>query len=137
MGNLQEAKKMYERALRGQEMVLGPDHQSTLRTLYNLANVLHDIGNLHEAKKICERAFRGFERVLGPYDQNTLNSSRLLSYITSMMESIKAPSDMSVKELMAAIRDSGLSSQAVGLREKLELVALLENHDIVLLHRPA
>jgi hypothetical protein len=49
--------------------------------------------------------------------------------LPTAIESVKAPSDMSVKELMAAIRAAGMSSQAVGLSEKSELVALLESHD--------
>ena len=31
----------YERALRGLTLALGPDHASTLDTVYNLANLLH------------------------------------------------------------------------------------------------
>ena len=123
---------MYEQALRGQERVLGPDHQDTLSTLYNLAAVHRDMGNLQEAKKMCERALRGFERVLGPDHQNTKLASNLMSTITSMLptaiESVKAPSDMSVKELIAAIRAADMSSKAVGLSEKSELVALLDSH---------
>jgi lysophospholipase-2 len=41
---------------------------------------------------------------------------------------LKDPSEMSVKELKAAIRKAGLGSKAVGLMEKAEFVKLLEEH---------
>ena len=39
----------------------------------------------------------------------------------------KAPEEMSIKELKAAIQRGGLGSKAVGLREKQELVDLLKS----------
>lgn len=42
--------------------------------------------------------------------------------------SLKDPSDMSVKELRAAIRSAGIGSKAVGLMEKGEFVKLLKDH---------
>eukprot|EP00542_Grammatophora_oceanica_P016638 CAMPEP_0194030984 /NCGR_PEP_ID=MMETSP0009_2-20130614/4281_1 /TAXON_ID=210454 /ORGANISM="Grammatophora oceanica, Strain CCMP 410" /LENGTH=282 /DNA_ID=CAMNT_0038671031 /DNA_START=145 /DNA_END=993 /DNA_ORIENTATION=- len=41
---------------------------------------------------------------------------------------LKDPSEMSVKELKAAIRKAGLGGQAVGLMEKSEFVKLLQDH---------
>jgi len=41
---------------------------------------------------------------------------------------VKDPSEMSVKELKAAIRKSGLASKAVGFMEKREFVKLLQDH---------
>jgi lysophospholipase-2 len=41
---------------------------------------------------------------------------------------LKDPSEMSVKELKAAIRKAGLGSKAVGLMEKKEFIQLLEEH---------
>jgi lysophospholipase-2 len=41
---------------------------------------------------------------------------------------VKDPSEMSVKELKAAIRKAGLSQKAVGLMEKHEFVRLLQEH---------
>ena len=40
-GQLSEAKVWYDRALRGLTLTLGPDHATTLDTVYNLANLLH------------------------------------------------------------------------------------------------
>jgi lysophospholipase II len=41
---------------------------------------------------------------------------------------LKDPSEMSIKELKAAIRKNGLSRKAVGLMEKHEFVRLLQDH---------
>lgn len=41
---------------------------------------------------------------------------------------LKDPSEMSVKELKAAIRKAGIASKAVGFMEKSEFVKLVENH---------
>ncbi len=41
---------------------------------------------------------------------------------------LKDPSEMSVKELKAAIRKAGLGSKAVGLMEKSEFVKLVRDH---------
>ena len=63
----------------------------------------------------------------------------LLQYATQFLMSIvppaseycvapKDPSTMSIKELKTAIRNAGLSSQAVGLMEKSEFVKLLTDY---------
>ena len=44
LGQLERAKKLWERALRGYESMLGVYHQDTLRTMGNLANVLNAQG---------------------------------------------------------------------------------------------
>ncbi len=40
----------------------------------------------------------------------------------------RAPAEMTVKELKAAVRAAGLTSEAVGFTEKAEFVALLTEH---------
>ena len=45
LGQLVRAKKLWERALRGYESLLGAYHQDTLRTMGNLANVLNAQGD--------------------------------------------------------------------------------------------
>ena len=45
LGQLERAKKLWERALRGYESMLGVYHQDTLRTMGNLANVLNAQGD--------------------------------------------------------------------------------------------
>jgi lysophospholipase-2 len=53
---------------------------------------------------------------------------RVLPPDDSCKIAVKDPSDMSVKELKAAIRKAGLGQQAVGLMEKQEFVKLLKDH---------
>jgi tetratricopeptide (TPR) repeat protein len=56
---------MYERALRGKEKALGPEHTSTLDTVNNLGILYADQGKLVEAEQMYERALRGYEKVHG------------------------------------------------------------------------
>jgi tetratricopeptide (TPR) repeat protein len=64
-GNLDEAEKMYQRALQGREKVLGADHTSTLNTVNNLGLLYADQGKLNEAEKMYQRALQCYENVLG------------------------------------------------------------------------
>ncbi|RFU35195.1 hypothetical protein B7463_g1176, partial [Scytalidium lignicola] len=57
---------MYERALRGSEKALGPEHISTLDTVNNLGVLYADQGKLAEAEQMYERALQGYEKALGP-----------------------------------------------------------------------
>nr|OQO30934.1 hypothetical protein B0A51_04161 [Rachicladosporium sp. CCFEE 5018] len=71
---LKEAKWMYEQALVGYEIALGPAHISTLDTVNNLGNLYKDQGKLAEAEKMYERALAGYEKALGPEHTSTLDS---------------------------------------------------------------
>jgi tetratricopeptide (TPR) repeat protein len=71
-GRLGEAEQMYERALRGYEEALGPNHTSTLATVSNLGNLYKNQGKLGEAEQMYERALRGYEEALGPSHTSTL-----------------------------------------------------------------
>ncbi|KAA8622019.1 Kinesin [Pyrenophora tritici-repentis] len=75
-GKLVEAKQMYERALQGQEKLLGPTHESTLTTVNDLAVCCQDQEKLAEAEPMYERARRGRERevTLGPDHVSTLQT---------------------------------------------------------------
>ena len=83
-GHLDEAKKMYERALTGREKTLGPDHPNTLSSVNNLAILLKQQGNLDEAKKMYERAFRGYEKVLGADHPKAQNAKRALDSMRNL-----------------------------------------------------
>ena len=65
-GKLDEAEKMYQRALQGYEKALGTEHTSTLNTVNNLGNLYADQGKLDEAEKMYQRALQGYEKALGP-----------------------------------------------------------------------
>ena len=66
LGNLQEAKAAYERALRIDEAVFGPDHPNVARDVNNLGLVLQALGDLQGAKAAFERALGILEKFLPP-----------------------------------------------------------------------
>ena len=66
---------MYERALRGKEEALGPNHSSTLNTVNNLGLLYADQGRLGEAEQMYERALRGYE---------ALGSIRIQQYLPAL-----------------------------------------------------
>ncbi|MCJ7444804.1 MAG: tetratricopeptide repeat protein [Methanotrichaceae archaeon] len=71
LGDLQEAKKCYERALKIDENVYGPDNPEVATDVNNLGLVLRDLGDLQEAKKCYERAFEIFRTKLGENHDKT------------------------------------------------------------------
>jgi tetratricopeptide (TPR) repeat protein len=80
-GHLNDAEKMFNRALSGKEETLGPEHMSTLETLINLGNVYTDQGRLDDAEWVYIRALSGCENALGPehmFALGTVNNLGLL-----------------------------------------------------------
>ena len=73
-GKLDEAEKMYQRALAGKEKVLGAEHTSTLGTVNNLGLLYWDQGKLDEAEKMYQRALAGKEKALGAEHTSTLET---------------------------------------------------------------
>ena len=98
-----EAKTLYERALRGHETRLSEENNSTksnttpftsskhvggiddllvtvdddiesLDVITNLANVLYSLGQLQESKVLWERGVRGYESMLGVYHLDTFRT---------------------------------------------------------------
>jgi len=55
MGNHQQAKEYYERALSIQLKKLGENHIEVARTLHNLGVLHKAMGNHQQAKEYCER----------------------------------------------------------------------------------
>src|SRR5882762_9626330 len=64
-GKLDEAEKMYQRALQGKEKAWGLDHTSTLYTVNNLGSLYKSQGKLDEAEKMYQRALQGYEEAIG------------------------------------------------------------------------
>ncbi|OXV05547.1 hypothetical protein Egran_06685, partial [Elaphomyces granulatus] len=62
---LDEAEKMYQRALQGKEKAWGTDHTSTLGTVTNFGLLYKSQGKLDEAEKMYRRALQGYEKTLG------------------------------------------------------------------------
>ena len=72
IGDYEEARKVYEKCLLGQEKVLGEDHKKTLGTVNNLGTVYDKMGNYEKALEYYERALKGYEKTLGKTHPNTL-----------------------------------------------------------------
>jgi len=82
-GEYEEARRLFELALRIVEDELGPDHLSTATRLNNLAMLLQDQGAFEEARPLFERALRIREESLGPDHPETsvsLNNLAMLRY---------------------------------------------------------
>ncbi|OXV06246.1 hypothetical protein Egran_05988 [Elaphomyces granulatus] len=69
-GKLDEAEKMYQRALQGYEKALGLEniarYRPALNTMSNQGDIFAAQGHLDEAKEMYSRAYTGFYTVLGP-----------------------------------------------------------------------
>src|SRR5882762_3106156 len=69
-GKLDEAEKMYQRALQGYEKALGLENVTTYRpalnTMWNLGDLFAAQGHLDETKQMYSRARTGFQAILGP-----------------------------------------------------------------------
>ncbi|OXV09799.1 hypothetical protein Egran_02439 [Elaphomyces granulatus] len=67
---LDEAEKMYKRALQGYEKALGLEditsHRPALNTMWNLGHLFTAQGHLDEAKEMYSRARTGFQVLQGP-----------------------------------------------------------------------
>ena len=78
-GKLEEAEKMYQRALQGYEKVLGPKLVSTyipaLNAAQNLAYLYQLMGRTDEAREMFSRALRGLESVLGASNRRCVRIS--------------------------------------------------------------
>jgi len=79
-GKLEEAERMYQRALAGKEKALGPDHTSTLGTVNNLGLLYSDQGKLEEAEQMYQRALLSYQCIYGPsHERVTATSKKLAS----------------------------------------------------------
>lgn len=76
-----KARQMYMRALTGRVKALGPDHPSTLDTVYNLGALYHDQGKLNEAEHMYIRARIRREKVLNSHHASTLDTIHNLSVL--------------------------------------------------------
>ncbi|KAI3322928.1 hypothetical protein HD806DRAFT_544998 [Xylariaceae sp. AK1471] len=93
-GKLKEAGEMYQRALRGCEKTLGPDHTSTLDIVNNLGNLYSHQGKLKEAEEMYQRALRGKEKALGLDHTSTLETVNNLAVLYSNQGKLKEAEEM-------------------------------------------
>ncbi|KAN0067763.1 hypothetical protein V8E54_014010 [Elaphomyces granulatus] len=93
-GKLDEAEKMYQRALQGYEKTLGPDHTSTLHTVNNLGALYADQGKLDEAEKMYQRALQGYEEAWGPDHTSTLDTVNNLGNLIRLLGKLNEAAKM-------------------------------------------
>jgi tetratricopeptide (TPR) repeat protein len=74
IGDCEEARKMWEKCLLGQEKVLGEDHKKTLMTVGNLGIVYQKMKDYEKALEYYERALKGSEKTLGKTHPETLGT---------------------------------------------------------------
>ncbi|GKZ32775.1 hypothetical protein AbraIFM66950_002399 [Aspergillus brasiliensis] len=60
-GKHDRAEEVYQRALVGRELVLGPNHIVTLQTVHNLGLLYHDRGDLSSSEVMFQRALSGYK----------------------------------------------------------------------------
>lgn len=60
------ALPLYERALKGYEKELGPNHPETLDILQNMAALFQVQGKYEDALPLYERVLKGYQKELGP-----------------------------------------------------------------------
>ena len=64
-GKYEEAEAVHQRALKGFEKILGPEHLDTLTSISNLGSVLEGQGKYKGAGAVHQRALKWYERYLG------------------------------------------------------------------------
>lgn len=66
--------------MKGFDKALGPDHTSTLNTVYNLGRLYVNQGKLKEAEEMYQRALEECEKALGPDHTSTLDIGNLYNH---------------------------------------------------------
>ena len=92
IGDYEEARKVFEKCLLGQEKVLGEDHRKTLMTVGNLGIIYDDLKDYEKALEYYERALKGSEKTLGKTHPDTLSTvyNIAIVYIEGMKDYEKA-----------------------------------------------
>lgn len=74
LGQLAEASRFSEAALKGEEEVLGLEHDDTLITVSQLADVYKRLGQFDDSERGYNRVLAGREKSLGPDHKKVLDS---------------------------------------------------------------
>lgn len=72
LGELEEARGLFNEVISGYTHVLGPTHPSTLRAMDNLAILLSKTRDYAEADRLYRQAVTGYEKEFGPLSTTTL-----------------------------------------------------------------
>ena len=79
-GKYDETKLIYERILSERTVHYGPEHEETLRTLWNLALTYREQNDFVNAEAKYSELFDRQARILGEYHTNTLDSAMQLAW---------------------------------------------------------
>jgi tetratricopeptide (TPR) repeat protein len=79
-----EAEPLYQRALRIQEQVLGPEHPEVATLLNYLSAMYHEQSKYAEAERLLQRVLRIREQVLGPEHPDVARTLNNLALIYQM-----------------------------------------------------
>ena len=91
MGNHQQAKEYYERALSIHLKKLGPEHTDVALTLHNLGNLHKAIGNHQQANEYYERALSIQLKKLGPEHTDVARTLHNLGNLHNATVTISRP----------------------------------------------
>ena len=81
MGNYAQAEPLFQRALKIDEKVIGPEHFRTATSLSNLAGLYQDVGDYAKAEPLYQRALKIYEKELGPDQADTAESLNNLGWL--------------------------------------------------------
>jgi tetratricopeptide (TPR) repeat protein len=79
--NLNEAEELARRALAGRTLLLGAEHQYTLKCMWQIAMVLLKKGEVKEAEGMCRKALDGLQKALGSENPDVTKCDRDLTVI--------------------------------------------------------
>jgi len=65
LGEMEKARECFERALKIDEKIFGPDHPRVAIRANNLGLVLRDLGEMEKAKSCVERSYRILQKFFG------------------------------------------------------------------------
>ena len=86
LGDHQQAKEYYERALSIHLKKFGPDHVDVALTYHNMGILHHDLGDHQQAKDYYERALSIKLKKLGPDNADVARTSRLLGDVQCVLD---------------------------------------------------
>ena len=81
LGLFGQAEPLLRHALEIRRRILGNSNKDTLKSMYQLSEVLTWKGNAAEAEKLCRESFEGRKTVLGLENRDTLTSMNWLVWI--------------------------------------------------------
>jgi len=81
LGLFGQAEPLLRHALEIRRQILGNSNKDTLKSMYQLSEVLTWKGNAAEAEKLCRESFEGRKTVLGLENRDTLTSMNWLVWI--------------------------------------------------------